>query len=139
MLTDAGPILAFLDADDANHNSAIQALRDHRVYPMITTLPCFTEAMHLLGRNGGYNYQSRLWRLHQDNSLFIHPQLQRELPRMRELMAQYRDTPMDLGDASLVAAAETLNLSAIFTFDRHFHAYRLANGTALTVVPGNRP
>ena len=31
---------------------------------------------------------------------------------------------MDLADASLVAAAEQHDLRRIFTFDRHFHAYR---------------
>ena len=42
---------------------------------------------------------------------------------------------MDLADASLVVAAETLNLGRIFTLDRHFYAYRLADGSALEVVP----
>lgn len=50
-------------------------------------------------------------------------------------MDQYRDTPMDLADASLVAAAETLGLKRVFTLDRHFYAYRLLDGTALEVLP----
>jgi hypothetical protein len=32
---------------------------------------------------------------------------------MRVLMRQYRDTPMDLADASLVVAAERLNLGSL--------------------------
>lgn len=54
---------------------------------------------------------------------------------MRALMRQYQDTPMDLGDASLVAAAEALNLSRIFTLDRHFWVYRLRGTDAFEVVP----
>ena len=39
-------------------------------------------------------------------------------------MRQYHDAPMDLADASLVVAAERLNLRRIFTLDSHFRAYR---------------
>ena len=54
---------------------------------------------------------------------------------MEILLEQYRDTPMDLADASLVVAAETLGGRRVFTLDRHFYAYRLADGAALEVVP----
>lgn len=43
---------------------------------------------------------------------------------MHQLMEQYHDTPMDLADASLVATAETLNLTRIFTMDSDFYVYR---------------
>jgi predicted nucleic acid-binding protein len=55
---------------------------------------------------------------------------------MRELMRRYHDLPMDLADASLVAAAETLNLGQVFTLDRHFHAYRRFDTDPFTVLPG---
>jgi uncharacterized protein len=48
-----------------------------------------------------------------------------EWERMRTLMRQYHDAPMDLADASLVVAAERLNFRRIFTLDSHFHAYRI--------------
>jgi len=38
-----------------------------------------------------------------------------EVERIKELMEKYQDTPMDLADASLVAIAESLSLSQIFT------------------------
>ncbi|MEH2375640.1 hypothetical protein [Nostoc sp.] len=41
-----------------------------------------------------------------------------EQERMRSLMEQYRDIPMDLADASLIATAETLNQKRIFTLDQ---------------------
>lgn len=53
---------------------------------------------------------------------------------MQTLMEKYKDTPMDLADASLVAAAESLGLTRIFTVDSDFYVYRLADGTALEVV-----
>lgn len=54
---------------------------------------------------------------------------------MAALMEQYRDLPMDLADASLVAAAERLARRQVFTLDRQFYVYRLADGAALEVVP----
>lgn len=42
-------------------------------------------------------------------SLVIHFSSEEGQLRMQALMEQYRDLPMDLADASLVAAAEVLN------------------------------
>lgn len=58
-----------------------------------------------------------------------------ECRRMRILMEQYRDVPMDLADASLVVAAETLNMQRIFTLDSDFYVYRINGKQAFTVVP----
>lgn len=92
--------------------------------------------MHFLGRVGGYRYQARLWDLYYAEKLFLHPLTPAEIDRMSRLMAQYYDTPMDLADASLIAAAESLGHSRIFTVDHHFYIYRLSDGSALEVIPG---
>jgi predicted nucleic acid-binding protein len=42
---------------------------------------------------------------------------------------------MDIADASLVAAAEALDQTRIFTIDAHFYAYRLNGKTPFDVVP----
>ena len=51
------------------------------------------------------------------------------------LMEQYRDLPMDLGDASLVALAESAGWWRVLTVDRQFYVYRLGDGGALEVLP----
>jgi predicted nucleic acid-binding protein len=55
--------------------------------------------------------------------------------RARALMGQYRDLPMDLADATLVALAEERGLARIFTFGRDFRMYRLPRGKRFTIVP----
>jgi len=51
------------------------------------------------------------------------------LRRAFELMETYRDRPMDLADASLIAAAEALETRKIFTIDRDdFQTYRIRRG-----------
>lgn len=54
---------------------------------------------------------------------------------MRALLRQYNDLPMDLADASLVAAAEQLGLRRVFTLDRDFFVYRINGTDPFEVVP----
>lgn len=133
-LTDTGAIVALFDAEDALHAQAEQALAGLPRKPLLTTWPCFTESMYLLYQSIGYDAQEELWSWVEDGLLQLHLPNEEEWHRMRMLMAQYEDAPMDLADASLVAAAEALSLTQVFTFDRHFYAYRLTNGDVLEVV-----
>jgi predicted nucleic acid-binding protein len=134
-LTDASPLVALINAKDNNHARCLAVLPALSA-PLITTWPAFTEAMYLLFRYGGYPAQQVLWSYVQDGTLIFHPLGSDEEARMPELMNQYRDRPMDLADASLVAAAEALGITIIFTLDRRdFHIYRLQNSGAFEVVP----
>jgi predicted nucleic acid-binding protein len=134
-LTDAGPLPAIPDADDQHHARCVSALGTLGPEPMVTTWPCFTEAMHLLGRSGGFRAQATLWDLYSQGHLVLHEPATAEVARTAALMNKFRDAPMDLADASLVAAAEALSLSRVFTVDRHFYVYRLADGSALEIIP----
>jgi predicted nucleic acid-binding protein len=135
MLTDAGPLLAILDRGDPHHQACMSAARSLGRTPLLTTWPCLTEAMHLLGRAGGYRLQSGLWNLRAAGRLVVHDLTEAETDRAAVLMQRYQDTPMDLGDASLVAVAESRASRQIFTLDRHFWIYRLTDGSALDPIP----
>jgi hypothetical protein len=92
--------------------------------------------MYLLYRHAGTPAQNALWSYVQDGVLVFHNLGPVEQARMKELMGKYKDRPMDLADASLVAAAEVLGLTTIFTLDsRDFHIYLLHNDRAFNVVP----
>ena len=90
--------------------------------------------MYLLGAVGGYRYQAAFWALQITGRLVLHDLTPAEADRMAALMQQYRDTPMDLADASLVAVAESRTLRRVFTTDSDFYVYRLADGSALEVI-----
>jgi uncharacterized protein len=134
-LTDTGPLVALLDADDSSHAACMAAAGRLPSGPLLTTWVCFTEAMYLLSSVGGYRYQAALWALRAAGRLALHDLTSAEADRMAMLMARYRDTPMDLADASLVAVAESQGLRRVFTIDSDFYVYRLADGSALDVVP----
>ena len=90
--------------------------------------------MYLLRRAGGLGAQEELWGFLDNDLIRLHETVPAEQSRIRELMREYEDTPMDLADASLVAAAETLGLRRIFTLDRHFYVYRTLDHASFEVI-----
>ena len=133
-LTDTGPLVALFDKSQAVQHLRCQNALPSLSSPLVTTREVWTETMYLLGREMSYPGQKALWRLRSSGQLVLHESSSAEVDRMEVLMEQFRDTPMDLADASLVVA-ERLELDRVFTLDRHFYAYRLSDGSALEVVP----
>lgn len=133
-LTDAGPLIALLDADEPDHQRCRDALELLQL-PLLSTWPAFTEAMYLLGRAGGWIGQRALWQLVLRGDLALASPSRHATERAATLMEIYADRPMDLADASLVALAEERRISRIFTLDADFHIYRLEGRRRLEVIP----
>jgi len=55
--------------------------------------------------------------------------------RAQALMEKYRDVPMDIADATLVAVAEARHLKRVFTLDSDFAVYRLRGREAFELIP----
>ena len=79
--------------------------------------------------------QKALWQLVRRGALRLHIASPEEEERMQSLMEQYHDTPMDLADASVVAAAEALHVARVFTTDSDFYVYRRFGNQPFEVVP----
>jgi predicted nucleic acid-binding protein len=138
-LTDASSLVALTNKNDPANTQCRAAVKTLKK-PLITTWVCFTEAMHLAHRDGGWFLQSQLWQYPRQGILLFHLPTPGEDERMFQLMKQYHhpgrpDRSMDLGDASLVAAAEVLGLTRIFTLDNDFRIYRINGITPFDVVP----
>lgn len=134
-LTDTGPLVALIDADEPDHESCVLALRQLAL-PLVTTCSAFTEAMYLLGRAGGAAGQQALWRLVLNRRLkVVEPSLE-VLERSAALMVKYADRPMDLADATLVALAEERGQRRIFTSDNDFRIYRIHGRRRFEIIPG---
>ena len=133
-LVDAGPLIAILDRDDVGHRRCVKSLA-LLAAPLVTTWSAFTEAMYLVGQRGGWTAQEGLWRLVLRGTLAVHSLDSGGLRRARELMRRYRDLPMDLADATLVAFAEAQRITQVFTLDKDFRVYRLHGRKAFDIVP----
>jgi hypothetical protein len=133
-LVDAGPLVAIIDVDDANHVRC-KAVWKTLLPPLVTVWPAFTEAMYLLE---AFKAQDALWELALRGALSFATIDGADQTRMRELMAKYRDLPMDLADAALVRVAERERCRKVFTLDtRDFRIYRPRGIRHLEILPGD--
>jgi hypothetical protein len=133
-LIDANALVNLVDQAQprsAEFRAAFNTLRR----PLVTTWPAFTEAMYLVFGIGGWPLERKLWDYILLGLVRFHFPDEAEARRMAELMERYRDRPMDLADASLVAAAETLNDRQILTQDSDFYIYRFQDKHAFEVIP----
>lgn len=126
ILVETGPLVALFDVRDDQHERCVEVLKGIRE-PISTTVPVLTEAFHMLG--AASLGSDRLREFIENRGLSIWFVDRAALTRAFELMELYADHPMDLADASLVVAAETLATRKIFTIDRKdFQTYRVRRG-----------
>ena len=133
ILVDAGPLVALIHAEDQHHDRCSRVARS-LTESLGTVWPALVEAMYLLGFS--WKAQDALWEMLEAGFVELLPIEPGDLARMRELMRKYRDLPMDLADAALVAVAERRKLRQIFTVDRSdFEVYRPARLGRFAVIP----
>jgi predicted nucleic acid-binding protein len=126
ILVDTGPFVALFDPQDAEHELCKEVLQSIRE-PLRTTVPVLTETFHLLTPNS--IGADRLCDFILEGGVSVWFLDTAALGRAFDLMDQYHDHPMDLADASLIVAAESLRITKIFTLDRSdFHVYRIRRG-----------
>jgi len=133
VLIDAGVLVGYLDSRDSMHEKAVRALKETPGKPC-TTWPAVAEAAYLLGRDNT-GARDALLAMLDDGAIELALLGPEDVPRLRQLMAKYKDLPMDLADATLVRVAERQLISTILTFDRDFKVYRAAGIGALKVLP----
>ncbi len=135
ILLDTGPIVALFDKDDQHHARCLETLK--RVQePLLTTWPVITECFYLLDFSPGV--QESLWLFIERGGLGIFPLEKEHYPLCWDLMRRYKDLPMDLADATLVALAETLGVSRVFTIKhRNFSIYRFKTTRRFNLIPQN--
>ena len=134
ILFDSGPLVALVDADDQYHAECSTAFRTLRRQRMGTVWPVLTEAMHFL--EDLPKAQDNVWEMVVRDVVEVLPLGLDDVPRIRELMRQYADRPMDLADAALIRVAEREGTRQFFTVDRKdFAVYRLHGKIRPSILP----
>jgi len=134
ILIDSGPLVALVDADDQYHAECSAAFRTLQQQRMATVWPVLTEAMHFL--DDLPKAQDNVWEMVARNAVELLPLGLDDVPRIRELMRQYANRPMDLADAALIRVAEREGIRQFFTVDRKdFAVYRLHGKIKPSILP----
>ena len=133
LLLDTGALVSILDRTQRYHHKCRRVF-DAWQGVVVSTEAVLTEATHLLaGVQGGRT--SCVDFFVQGGAVLI-PSTTSSLRRVRELLEKYADLPMDFADGTLVALAEELDTTTIFTTDRtDFSVYRVNGRRHFRVLP----
>ena len=132
-LLDTGPLVAYLDARDPEHE-VVAAWLDGYSGQLLTTSAVITEAMHFISASReGPELLAEFVDL-TETRVFDCAQ-PAQLRNAVALMQKYADAPMDFADASLVLLGEKAGVRDILTLDRcGFSTYRMSKGKAFRLV-----
>jgi len=132
-LLDAGPLIAFFDAGEAEHERVVAWMRPFRG-EFITTGAVVTEAFHFLGAEKRA-LGALVEFLQQPGVRVLDCFGPESLNRARDLMRKYAAVPMDFADATLVWAAEHSLTDDILTLDeRGFRTFRHGRNRMFNLV-----
>jgi predicted nucleic acid-binding protein len=129
LLLDTGALVSLLDRSQTHH------LKCRRAFAGWTG-PVLTEATHLLaGVQGG---RTACVDFFLSGGALLVPSSTTSLQRVRKLLDKYADLPMDFADATLVALAEELDCTSVFTTDRtDFSVYRIKGRKPFRILPSD--
>jgi predicted nucleic acid-binding protein len=132
-VVDAGPLYAYVDADDQHHDACADLLETHPG-PLIVPTLVITEVVYLLGTRLGVAAELRFLADMASASFDVEPVHPTDWLRVADLVDRYRDLPLGTVDASVFACAERLGVDEIATVDRrHFTVVKPRR--ALTLLP----
>ena len=94
-----------------------------------------TEVVYLLGARLGIDAEVRFLGDLAAGNLFTEPVAASDWIRIAELVVQYRNLPLGMVDASVIAAAERLGVKDVATIDRRHLTVVQSKIGALNLVP----
>jgi predicted nucleic acid-binding protein len=133
LILDTGPLVALVDASDPEHERCANLLQE-AVEPRVVLVCVLVEVEYVL-RPWPQAFAALLTEF-AAGALELLDLPVRWLLRAGELLERYRDLPLGLVDATVIAATEMLGETKVATLDqRHFSVVRPAHTAALTLLP----
>lgn len=131
VVVDAGPIVAWLRADDPLHEWAVEQIGRLRP-PLLCCEPVLSEAAHLVWRGGGD--PACVLSLVVKDVLRVGISVQDQAAQLHALMEKYSSVPMAVADACLVRITELVDDAAVMTFDSDFRIYRRSGRAMIALI-----
>lgn len=135
-LIDTGPLVAFFDRSDADHEWA-KGQWAKAPLPMLTCEPVLAEAAYLLQEHARLAPE-KLLSLFERGILSVPFRLDEHAASVGRLLERYRDREMQFADACLVRMSELKRDCRVFTLDKlEFQIYRRFDRQLIPLVaPG---
>ena len=129
---DAGPLVAYFNADDQWHTWSVGAL-NNLGFPFRATELVVGEVCYFLRKYAQGASMREFWELIESGDLQVCATLPDAAPRMKALMGKYDQ--MDVADASLVVLSERYPRARLITIDRKdFTFYRRDDGNPVPCI-----
>ncbi len=132
VLVDAGPLVALLNRQDRFHDWAV-AQASRMPVPLRTCDAVLSEAFYLLGSQTSNGVQG-LCAMIERRFLISEFTLSQSSATVLHILTKYKDLPASFADACLVAMAERVTDSRVFTLDGHFKLYRKTNRKSIPLI-----
>ncbi len=116
-ILDTSFLFALTDRDDRNHQRVVriaQSLNEPLVLPVVV-LP---EICYLIASRLGHQAMRQFVSSISLNTVQIESLTRQDLVRVHEILERYADNQLDFTDAAIVAIAERLNITRVYTLDR---------------------
>lgn len=131
ILLDTSALLAYFYERDKNHNPAVLTMNQLGNETLIVPSPVLSELFYMLSTRAGYK-RAILGDTITRRSFSIVALDSEVFVRMEAIMNRYLDAEFDYADTAIMALAERLKITRVFTFDRRdFTVFR----PALTLLP----
>jgi predicted nucleic acid-binding protein len=138
LICDTSGVYALYDADDAAHQ-ATTAIVEAETGPLLLPVILLAEIDYLLQSRLGTAASLDFVEGLEHGEFMLLPLIPADLMRCRELLNQYHDLEIGLADATVVAAAERLELRRLLTQDqRHFRAIQPRGLGHFILLPADR-
>ncbi|MFN5514028.1 MAG: type II toxin-antitoxin system VapC family toxin [Cyanobacteriota bacterium] len=116
-ILDTSFLFALTDQSDRNHPRVLavaQSVNESLLLPVVV-LP---EVCYLIASRLGHQVMRRFVSRMTPDAVQVEPVILEDLIRVHEVLEQYADSQLDFTDAAIVAIAERLNITRIYTLDR---------------------
>jgi predicted nucleic acid-binding protein len=116
-ILDTSFLFALTDQGDRNHQRVLTVAQsvNEPLVPPVVVLP---EICYLIASRLGHQAMRRFVSSVTPETIQVESVTTEDLVRVHQILAQYADNQLDFTDAAIVAIAERLNITRVYTLDR---------------------
>lgn len=116
-ILDTSFLFALTDQSDRNHQHVL-AIAQSVNEPLILPIVVLPEICYLVASRLGHQAMRHFVSNIRPDAVQVESLTAEDLVRVHEILEQYADSQLDFTDAAIVAIAERLNITRVYTLDR---------------------